>query len=156
MIAMIAPSHSHVTSGETISRNVTGHGWLMNRWVRPLIAASRSANSWFSATARPAGGASQPPRAPVIPAVALVDQPLQRPSDGSTTVQMSCVSPASRPIRLSSEPLKNRPIGPSVGSCDGYRPNEVRRVVTWCPPRDTASTAPSEIFWFDAVAVGLT
>ena len=30
---MMAPIHSHMTSGETSIRNVEAHGWETNRWA---------------------------------------------------------------------------------------------------------------------------
>ena len=54
--ARIAPSHSQVTSGETISRKVAVQGWVTNRWVSSRMARSRSWKSRFSALARAAGG----------------------------------------------------------------------------------------------------
>ena len=39
---MIAPSHSHMTIGETMSRKVAFHGWVTNRSAMPRMAMSRA------------------------------------------------------------------------------------------------------------------
>ncbi len=36
--AMMAPIHSHITSGETSMRNVDAHGCVTNRWAISLMS----------------------------------------------------------------------------------------------------------------------
>jgi len=42
---MIAPTQIQVTRGSTISRKLTGHGWVTKRAAMPVIAWSRSCQS---------------------------------------------------------------------------------------------------------------
>ena len=54
---MMAPIHSHITSGETSTRNVEAHGCDTNRWATSLMKMSRNWKIVLSCEARWAAGA---------------------------------------------------------------------------------------------------